>query len=168
MAEQRYRTMLSANVNGHPLMAEVEEFTPPELKHKMEDSQGGKFIPDEVWVGLEKLTFELKIAGAGVELLQQYGLKHGEICQVDIKAAERDKDGGKFIIHYSLSGQLTGIKEEAIKMGSKPEVTISGSCIAFKKTENGKTLCDINTRTQKIDLGQGDIFAEDRRGLGLP
>ncbi|EGZ6890202.1 phage tail protein [Vibrio parahaemolyticus] len=168
MAGQRSRKLLAATVNGHPLLAEIDEFTPPEVKKVMEEARGGKFIADEIMVGLEKLTYELKVLGPTADLLSAYGLKQGEICQVDVKASEQDKEGNKYALHYSLSGEVVGVKEEGVKMGSKPGVTISGSLTAYKKTENGKTVYDINTATQVINLGQGDIMAEHRRNVGLP
>lgn len=168
MAGQRSRMLLAAVINGNPVLAEIDEFTPPEVKKVMEDSRGGKFIADEIMVGLEKLTYELKLMGATAELLSAYGLKQGEICQVDVNTSEQDKEGNKFSVKYSLSGEVVGVKEEGVKMGSKPGVTISGSLTAYLKTENGKTAYNINTKTQVIDLGQGDIMAEHRRNVGLP
>ena len=168
MAGQRSRKLLGATVNGQPLLAEIEELTPPEVKKIMEEARGGKFITDEIMVGIEKLTYELKIQGASVDLLKAYGLKQGEVCQVDVKSAEQDKQGSNYAIHYSMSGEIVGVKEESVKMGSKPSVTISGSLTAYKKTENGTTLYDINTATQVIDLGSGDIMVEHRRNAGLP
>jgi len=168
MAGQRSRKLLAATVNGHPLLAEIDEFTPPEVKKVMEEARGGKFIADEIMVGIEKLGYEIKLLGATADLLSAYGLKQGDICQVDVKASEQDKDGNKFAIHYSLSGEIVSVKDETVKMGSKPGANISGSLIAYKKTEGGKTVYDINTKTQVIDLGQGDIMAEHRRNVGLP
>lgn len=168
MAGQRSRKLLAANINGHPVLAEIDEFTPPEVKKVMEEARGGKFIADEIMVGLEKLTYELKLLGVTADLLSAYGLKSGEVCQIDVKASEQDKEGNSFALHYSLSGEITGAKEENVKMGSKPGVNISGALTAYKKTENGTTVYDINTATQVIDLGKGDIMAEHRRNVGLP
>ena len=167
MSGQRSRKLLAATVNGHPLLAEIDELTPPEVKKVMEETRGGKFISDEIMVGIEKLGYELKLVGATAGLLSAYGLKQGEICQVDVKASEQDKDGNKFAIHYSLSGEIINVKDETVKMGSKPGVTLSGSLTAYKKTENGTILYDINTKTQVINLGQGDIMADHRRNVGI-
>ncbi|MCH9691007.1 MAG: phage major tail tube protein [Gammaproteobacteria bacterium] len=168
MAGQRSRQLLAATVNGHPLLAEIDEFTPPEVKKVMEESRGGKFIADEIMVGLEKLTYELKVLGPTAELLSAYGLNASEVCQVDIKSAEQDTEGRNFAVHYSLSGKIVGVKEEAVKMNGKPGATISGSLTAYKKTENSRTVYDINTATQVINLGRGDIMAAHRRSAGLP
>ena len=167
MAGQRARKLLAANVNGLPLMAEVEELTPPEIKKMMEESRGGKLMADEIMVGLEKMTFELKISGPNATLLSNYGLRQGDVCQIDVRASEQDKDGEKYAILYSLSCEITAIKEETVKMGSKPMHTLSGTCRAYLKTENGQVIYDINTTTQVIDLGAGDIMQEHRRNVGL-
>ncbi|WP_018691321.1 phage major tail tube protein [Algicola sagamiensis] len=167
MAGQRQRKLLTATVNQYPLMAEVEEFTPPEVKKTMAVARGGKFIPDEVMVGMEKLTYSLKVKGATAGLLAAYGLQQGEVCQVDIKTSEQDKDGQIYAIHYSLSGEITSMKEDVVKMGNQPALTLAGSLMAYLKTENGSVIYDINTKTQKIDLGQGDLMAAHRRNVGL-
>lgn len=167
MAEQRSRMVLSGTLNGHPLMAEIEEFTPPEVKKMMEETRGGKFISDEIMVGLEKMSYELKLSGVDIELLSAYGMGSDEVCQLDIKTSEKNKEGDNFAVHYSLSGEVTAVKEETLKMGTKPNVTVSASVTAYKKTENGKTQYDINTKTQVINLGKGDIMAVHRRNVGL-
>jgi P2 family phage contractile tail tube protein len=167
MAGQRTRKIMTATIEGNPLLGEVEEYTPPEIKKTMEDSRGGKFVPDEVWVGMEKMNFELKIVGASQSLLAAYGLGEGETCQIDVKTSEEDKDGNKFAIHDSLTGRIINVKEETIKMGEKPTVTITGSPTAYSKTENGTTIYDINTSTQKLNLGNGDLMEAHRRNVGI-
>ncbi len=167
MAGQRTLKIMAATVNGHPLLAEIEEYTAPMVKKVMESARGGKFIPDEIMVGLEKLNYKLKINGATVSLLNSYGFKEGEICQVDVKCSEQDKEGNTFAIHDSLSGLIISIESEAMKMGAKPTCTIEGTLSAYSKTEDGKTIYNINTKTQVINLGQGDMMAEHRRNVGL-
>jgi hypothetical protein len=167
MSGQRARMLLGATVNGSPILAELEEFTAPEIKKVMEEVLGGRFIPDEIWVGLEKMGYELKISGPTADLLSAYGLKPGEVCQVDVKSSEVDGDGKTFKVHYSMSGEITGVKEETIKSKSKPGATITASVKVYKKTEDGKTVYDINTKTQVIDLGKGDVMAVHRRNVGI-
>uniref|UniRef100_A0A6M3J602 Putative tail tube protein n=1 Tax=viral metagenome TaxID=1070528 RepID=A0A6M3J602_9ZZZZ len=168
MAGQRTRMLMGATVNGYPVMSELEGFTPPDVKKVMEEVQGGRFVPGEIWVGLEKMNYELKIGGLIGALAKAYGLQQGEICQIDVKTSERDEDGKDYAVHYSLSGQLTGIKEDELKGKSKAGLaTLSGTCTAYKKTENGTVLYDINVKTQVIDLGRGDVMASHRRNVGI-
>lgn len=164
---QRARMLLAATINGQPILAELEEFNPPEIKKVMEEVLGGRFIPDELMVGLEKMNYDMKLLGVTATLLSAYGLKPGDVCQVDVKSSEQDGDGRKFKVHYSLSGEITGVKEETVKGKSKPGVTITGSVKAYKKTEDGNIVYDINTKTQVINLGKGDIMAEHRRNVGI-
>jgi hypothetical protein len=86
---------------------------------------------------------------------------------VDVKSSEVDGDGKTFKVHYSMSGEITGVKEETIKSKSKPGATITASVKVYKKTEDGKTVYDINTKTQVIDLGKGDVMAVHRRNVGI-
>ena len=167
MAGQNTRMLLTANINGQPLLSEVADFTPPVITKAMESARGGKFIPDEIMVGIEQMEYSIKLNGATVDVLKNYGLSQGEVCQVDVKEALQDKDGNKSMVHYSLSGEIKTVDEGTVSMGSKPEVTLTASPFAYKKTHGGVVLYDINTKTQVIDLGSGDIMAEHRRAVGL-
>jgi len=167
MAGQFTRMLVAATINGQPLLGEVGDFTPPSITKTMESVRGGKFIPSEIMVGLDQMEYSVQIFGATAELLQSYGLSAGEFPQVDVKEALQDEDGNRVMVHYSLSGEIKKVEESAVSMGSKPEVTFTGSPFAYKKLQGGQTIYDINTKTQVIDLGQGDIMAEHRRAVGL-
>ncbi|WP_198599398.1 phage major tail tube protein, partial [Vibrio sp. 10N.261.55.A7] len=54
---------------------------------------------------------------------------------------------------YSLYGPITNIKKDAIKMGEKPTVTIEGTCKAYKLTDTGMVVHDINVDTGKSVVG---------------
>ena len=167
MAGQTRQNFLAVVFNGHTFMAEVEEYTPPEVKKIMEETRGGKFIADEMMTGVDKLNFELKLAGATTAALAEYGVNSSDLVQVDVRASDQDADDNVFAVKYEHSAEITSIKEENRKQGQKPTVTITGSVKVYKKTTNGLTNYHINTKTQVIDLGQGDIMAEHRRNVGL-
>lgn len=167
MAGQTIRKLMAATINGQPLLSEIDEFGPPAISKVMEEARGGQFIAGEVFVGIEKMSWTMKVNGATTDMLTAYGLEQNEICQVDVKTSEQDRDGNTIAIHYSLSGEIVKVDEESVKMGSKPGVTITGSPFAYKKTQNGAVLYDINVKTQVIDLGKGDVMSEHRRNAGL-
>ncbi|MGM6736601.1 phage major tail tube protein [Vibrio parahaemolyticus] len=168
MAGQRSRITRQGMINGQPLVKELDEFTPPEVKKTMQETRGGSFIPGEIWVGLEKMNGKWKVKGANQELLAAYGLAAGELCQVDVKESHQDEDGNKFAIVYSLTGEIISVTESASKMGELPDHDMEMAVSAYKKTENGKIIYDIDRNAQILNLGSGDLMAEHRRNVGLP
>ncbi|EMI4225308.1 phage major tail tube protein [Vibrio alginolyticus] len=168
MAGQRSRITRQGMINGQPLVKELDEFTPPEVKKTMQETRGGSFIPGEIWVGLEKMNGKWKVKGANQELLAAYGLAAGELCQVDVKESHQDEDGNKFAIVYSLTGEIISVTESASKMGELPDHDMEMAVSAYKKTENGKIIYDIDRNAQILNLGNGDLMAEHRRNVGLP
>ena len=168
MAGQRALITRQGIVNGQPLVKELDEFTPPEIKKAMQETRGGSFIPGEIMVGLEKMNSSFKVNGATQELLSAYGLSAGELCQVDVKESQQDEDGNKFAIVYSVTGEIISVKDSASKMGEVPNQEFEMAVTAYKKTENGKTIYDIDRNAQILNLGQGDLMVEHRRNVGMP
>lgn len=168
MAGQRALITRQGIVNGQPLVKELDEFTPPEIKKAMQETRGGAFIPGEIMVGLEKMNSSFKVNGATQELLSAYGLSAGELCQVDVKESQQDEDGNKFAIVYSVTGEIISVKDSPSKMGEVPNQEFEMAVSAYKKTENGKTIYDIDRNAQILNLGQGDLMVEHRRNIGMP
>ncbi len=167
MAGQRSRITRHAMIKGHPLIKELDEFTPPEIKKVMQETRGGSFIPGEIMVGLEKMNSKWKVKGANQALLSAYGLAPGENCQVDIKESHQDEDGNSFAITYSLTGEIISVTESASKMGELPDHDMEMSVIAYKKTEDGKVIYDIDRKAQILNLGNGDLMEVHRRNVGI-
>ncbi|QMV14726.1 phage major tail tube protein [Vibrio spartinae] len=167
MAGQRSRITRQAMINSHPLIKELDEFTPPEIKKVMQETRGGSFIPGEIMVGLEKMNSKWKVKGADQALLSAYGLASGELCQVDIKESHQDEDGNSFAITYSLTGEIISVTESASKMGELPEHDMEMSVSAYKKTEDGKVIYNIDRKAQILNLGNGDLMEAHRRNVGI-
>jgi P2 family phage contractile tail tube protein len=167
MAGQRSRITRAGMINGQPLIKELEEFTAPEIKKTMQDVRGGSFIPGQIMVGLEKMTGKFKVKGANQELLAAFGLAAGEVCQVDVKESHQDEDGNKFAIVYSLTGEVISVTESASKMGELPDAELEMAVSAYKKTESGKIIYEIDRNAQILNLGNGDLMVEHRRNIGM-
>jgi hypothetical protein len=155
-----------ATIEGNKLFGELDEHTPPDIAKKMEDEGGGRLMPGQIMVGLESMKASIKVIGVGIDVLKAYGAKAGLFVQIDVKESQQDKAGKAYALHYSYTGEITSIKEDPAKMGSKPGCTIEFVPSVYKKTENGTVMYNINTETQEIDLGQGDIMADHRRNIG--
>ena len=167
MSGQRSRMTRAGMINGQPLIKELEEFTPPDIKKVMQETRGGSFIPGQIMVGLEKMTCKFKVKGANQELLSAFGLEADEVCQVDMKESHQDEDGNKFAIIYSLTGEVISVTESASKMGELPDAELEMSVNAYKKTESGKIIYEIDRNAQILNLGKGDLMVEHRRNIGM-
>ncbi len=168
MSEQRSRMLLDGNLNSNPLLYGVDEFTPPHVELVTEEARGGKFVPEDIIVGLSKLECEIKIPGLSRSLRKSYGASVRSNIELDVKSSEMDAEGNDFAIAEELTGKIVSIKDDPAKMGSKPMATIKMTLVAYKRTENGEICYDINTKTQKVDLGDGDIMEAHRRNVGRP
>jgi hypothetical protein len=167
MAGQRSLITRVLLMNGIQLIKEVDSHTPPNVKKTMQETRGGSFIPGEIMVGLEKMNSKFTVKGASPEFLSAYGATAGDLVQVDIKESLQDEDGIKYAMHYSQSGEIISVTDSDSKMGDLPSHDIEMSIIAYEKTENGKTIYNIDRNAQILDLGQGDLMAEHRRNIGM-
>lgn len=168
MATERKRMILGGMLNGWPLMHQLEEFTPIEIAKVMEAAQGGRFAPEQMAVGLEKLECSIQLSGAGVELIIAQGIWPGDTVELDVRESHEDLEGNDYTVVHSVSGEVIKVDTSPVKLKDKPSKTLHIAPIRSKQTENGVIMHDINLRTQYIDLGQGDIMEVHRRNVMMP
>lgn len=88
--------------------------------------------------------------------LGQYILSN---AQVNVTEQGKTTDEGRYKLEYSLYGPITGIEQEAVKMGEQPSCTISGTCQSFKQTDTGMVVHEINVSTGKLVVGGKDLMS---------
>ncbi|CAG9001766.1 MAG: hypothetical protein CENE_03793 [Candidatus Celerinatantimonas neptuna] len=154
----RVRLRLSANLDGVPLVNELEEFTPPKIKPKMAD-QTGAFVASQVAVGLEKMDWTLKVKGELDQISNALGQYIVSNAQVNVTEQGKTTDDSQYKLAYSLYGPITGIEQDAVKMGEQPTCTISGTCNSFKQTDTGVVIHEINVKTGKLVVGGVDLMS---------
>lgn len=168
MATERTRMMIAATLNGLPLMAQIEDFEPPNIAKVMEEARGGRFAPEQIMVGLEKLDAKLKVLGAGFPILIVAGVSIGDQVMLDVREAGKDLDGNSYSTWHSLGGEVVALTEDPVKMGQKPTTSLAFAPYRYTRLENAVPVIDINLRTQKINLGAGDIMEDIRRLVLMP
>ncbi|MCY9802701.1 phage major tail tube protein [Vibrio scophthalmi] len=154
----RIRIRISALVESVPLMNEIMEFTPPDLKSKTANNEGGFFQSEDV-VGFEALKWTLKVRGDHRAIQTALGRFFMSNAQVNVTEAGKHTDGVQYKEKYSMYGPITNIKKDAVKMGEKPSVTIEGTCKAYKLTDTGTVVHDINVDTGKAIVGGADLMS---------
>lgn len=166
MADTRVYRLVRCIINGLPFMGELESYTPPEVKKTMEDAKGGRFVAGEVAVGVEKLTGSIKLTGATAEVLRAQGVAVDEMVEIAVLGSSEDEDKIKLPLRWEHTAEITSIKSGEVKPG-KFDHTIEFSCRAYKHTDSGRTIYDIDVKTQKCVIGGVDQLAVHRAFVEL-
>ena len=166
MAE-RTRRILAATLQGYPLLEEIEEFTPVNVEKAMEGSRGGRFVGRELMVGLENMTASIALTGADSGLFADLNPQEGEDVELYVRESWETEDGAAISVKHEITGTVSKVESQAVKMGEFPKRTVNLSVISTKRTEGDKLIHNINVRTQVVDLGSGDIMEKHRRAAEI-
>jgi P2 family phage contractile tail tube protein len=168
MFTNRVRQAIAATLQGLPLSATVEEFTPPKIEFDVEEMRGGRFIVEEMAKGGKALNAKLTLQGLGAEVMLALGVKLGDDILLNVREAGQDQDGNTWFTYHTVGGKLKSLAEDALKMGSKAITTLELSCRTYNRLENGVLVIDIDVRTQKFVLNGVDILGDARRAVLMP
>ncbi|ROM99146.1 phage major tail tube protein [Pseudomonas brassicacearum] len=168
MFTNRVRQAIAATLQGLPLSATVEDFTPPKIDFDMEPMTGGRFIAEEMAKSGKVLNATLNLQGTGPEIMLALGVKLGEDILLNVREAGQDQDGNTWFTYHTVGGKLKSLGEAKLKMGEKSITTLELSCRTYNRLENGIPVIDIDVRTQKFVLNGVDILGDARRAVLLP
>ncbi|WP_460117499.1 phage major tail tube protein [Pseudomonas sp. S2_C03] len=168
MFTNRVRQAIAATLQGLPLSATVESFTPPKIEFAMETMTGGRFIGEEMVKNGAVLSATLALQGMGPEVMLALGVKLGDDILLNVREAGQDQDGNTWFTYHTVGGKLKSLAEAVMKMGDKPVTTLELSCRTYNRLENGIPVIDIDVRTQKFVLNGVDILGDARRAVLLP
>jgi len=168
MFTNRVRQAIAATLQGLPLSATVEDFTPPKIEFEMEAMTGGRFIAEEMAKSGKPLTAKLTLQGVGPEIMLALGVSVGDDILLNVREAGQDQDGNTWFTYHTVGGKLKSLEETALKMNEKPKTNLELSCRTYNRLENGIPVIDIDVRTQKFVLNGVDILGDARRAVLLP
>jgi P2 family phage contractile tail tube protein len=168
MFTNRVRQAIAATLQGLPLSATVEQFTPPKIEFEVDPMTGGRFIVEEMVKGGKVLGAKLILQGAGPEIMLALGVKLGEDILLNVREAGQDQDGNTWFTYHTVGGKLKSLDAGTVKMGEKVTTTLDLSCRTYNRLENGIPVIDIDVRTQKFMLNGVDILGDARRAVLLP
>ncbi|WP_242194372.1 MULTISPECIES: phage major tail tube protein [unclassified Pseudomonas] len=168
MFTNRVRQAIAATLQGLPLSATVESFSPPKIEFEMEPMTGGRFIAEEMAKSGKVLGATLVLQGAGPEIMLALGLKPGDDILLNVREAGQDQDGKTFFTYHTVGGKLKSLTEAPLAMNTKPTTTLELSCRTYNRLENGIPVIDIDVRTQKFMLNGVDILGDARRAVLMP
>lgn len=163
MFTNRARQIITATLQGLPLCAQIEEYEPPSIEMEMEEMRGGRFIPEEMAVGMKALTGKLTLQGIGLPIMLALGLEVGDDILLTVQEAGVDQDDVEWFTYHVQGGKLKSLKEKTLKMKDKPVTELEIALRTYTRIEGGMPVIDIDTRTQKIVINGRDILKGARR-----
>ncbi|BBV99904.1 Phage tail tube protein FII [compost metagenome] len=167
MFTNRVRQLITATLQGLPLMATIEEFEPPKIEMEVEEMRGGRFISEEMAVGMKSLSAKLTLNGIGLPIMTALGVSGGDEVMLTVQEAGVDQDDNEWFAYYICSGKLKVFEEKTLKMKDKPVTILEIMLRSYMRLENGALMTDIDTRTQKVVVNGRDLLKGARRLVAL-
>lgn len=167
MFTNRVRQLITATLQGLPLMATIEEFEPPKIEMEVEEMRGGRFISEEMAVGMKSLSAKLTLNGIGLPIMTALGVSGGDEVMLTVQEAGVDQDDNEWFAYYICSGKLKVFEEKTLKMKDKPVTILEIMLRSYMRLENGALMTDIDTRTQKVVINGRDLLKGARRLVAL-
>jgi hypothetical protein len=158
MFTNRVRQLITATLQGFPLMATVDDFDPPPIEFDMEAMRGGRFIEEEMATGMKALTAKITLQGVGLPIFLAIGATEGQTVALTVNEAGVDQDDNAWFANYICFGKLKKIEEKTLKMKDKPVTVLEIALQTYKRLEGGVLVVDINTRTQRVVINGQDIL----------
>ncbi|UZD98485.1 phage major tail tube protein (plasmid) [Pseudomonas corrugata] len=168
MFTNRVRQMITATLQGMPLMATIEDFDPPPIEFDQESMRGGRFIEEEMAVGMKALSAKLTLQGVGLPIFLAMGVVSGGDILLSVQEAGEDQEGNEWFAYHVCIGKLKKQEEKTIKMGDKPVTTLEIALRSYQRLEMGVPVIDIDTRTQKCVINGIDYLKGARRLALMP
>lgn len=163
MFTNRVRQIMTATLQGMPLMATIEDFDPPPIEFDQESMRGGRFIEEEMAVGMKALSAKLTLQGVGLPIFLAMGVVSGGDILLSVQEAGEDQEGNEWFAYHICTGKLKKQEEKTIKMGDKPVTTLEIALRSYQRLEMGVPVIDIDTRTQKCVINGIDYLKGARR-----
>lgn len=159
MAADRIARRITALLEGVPWMNEIVEISMPEITFK-EQSTDGSFLEMDDMVRLNKLTWSIKVRGDRKAISRALGKFMMKPGQLNVTEKGTTRTGEKYVEEHSLYTTVKSVKPNPKKMGEKPELTIEGTCEAYKLVDTGELVHDINGQTGQMVVFGEDLMAE--------
>jgi phage tail tube protein FII len=155
--------MITATLQGMPLMATIDDFDPPPIEFDQESMRGGRFIEEEMAVGMKALSAKLTLQGVGLPIFLAMGVVSGGEILLTVQEAGEDQEGNEWFAYHVCTGKLKKQEDKTIKMGDKPITTLEIALRSYQRLEMGVPVIDIDTRTQKCVINGIDYLKGARR-----
>lgn len=132
--------------DGQSWIGQVVEVSLPELKVKTESFRGGGMVGEvDINMGLEKLEMEVKLGGASVDAMRQFGrVGIAGVMLRYVGAYQDDATGGILPGELVVRGMHTALNPGTAKTGDNTEWTVKSTLSYLKWTLSGRVECEID------------------------
>jgi uncharacterized protein len=160
---------LVAYVNGAQFLGDVASLTPPVLKRKTEEYEGGGMAaPLDLAYGLEKMTAEMEIKGHNVQAFREFGVFGVAGVLIRFVGAHQQDDSGEVdTVEFTMAGMHTEVNAGEGKKNEAGSTKTTTTISYLKYVVNGVTEVEIDV-LNGIEAYRGvDRNAPLRDALGI-
>ncbi|AJF07763.1 phage major tail tube protein [Geoalkalibacter subterraneus] len=155
-------------VDGRGYAGDVEELTPPKLTMLTEEFRGGGMdAPVDVEMGMEKMECEFTLTKYDREVIKLFGLAPGNTTPLTLRGSAESEDGDNVPVVINLVGKIRELEHGSWKAGEKATLKAVVSLRAYKYTQAGEVLHDIDIMAMRRVIGGVDQMAATRANLGI-
>ena len=156
-------------VNGKGKAGTIDEYTPPEIKLKLDEYRGGGLdIPTDLDMGQEKMTAKFKLSDPDPDTLVLVGLTATNTVRLVAKGAfRRDSDGETISVVHELVGRINGRVSEAWKAGDKTANEFDMTLSYYRETVGGREIYEIDVENMIRKVDGVDQLAAIRDAMGM-
>lgn len=132
--------------DGTSWLGKVDEVSLPEMKIKTESFRGGGMVGEvDINMGLEKLEMEIKLGGATIEAMRQFGrVGVAGVMLRFVGGYQDDSTGGILPGELVVRGMHTSLNPGSAKTGANTEWTVKSTLSYLKWTLNSRVECEID------------------------
>ena len=168
MFTNRVRQAIAATLQGLPLSATVEEFTPPKLTLKTEEFRAaGMDAPIELTMGLEKLEASFSLIAVDRAVLAAFDVAEGKVVPFVAREALESFDGTVTPVIHTLRGKVKEIDHGTLKPGDKVGIKISMAVTYYKLQHGRDVITEIDVENMVRVIDGKDTAAPVRAALGM-
>ena len=158
--------IFALTVDGRGLHGDVEDFTPPPLKLKMEEMKnGGMDMAVKIEMGMEAMTASFTLTKYDANIRSLFGASgisftgRGSLRSVD-STVEKP-------VLINLRGTLSELDSGAWKSGEMAKLKCTIECSYYKETVDGSVITEIDPRNMVRIIGGEDQIESRRRNLAI-
>lgn len=163
LAESLYNINLF--IDGIGFNGIVTQVTPPSIKYKIDDFQGGGMdAPVKVPLGMEALEANFSIMGNIPEALKCVGILNQTVV---FRAAFRKQNGDAVQCIITLTGIIHMLEPGDWRPGDKGENKFTMGCDYYKMEIEGYVMYEADPRNMVWNVNGHDTLEEFRMALGI-
>jgi len=155
-------------IDGRGFAGVAEEVQLPTLELKSEDFRaGGMDGTIKIEMGQEALECNITLSGYDERTLALWGVGEGNLVPIVARGALESLDGTVTPIVVNISGTIRSMEPDAWKSGEKSTLKLIVDIRAYKYSQNGQVIHDIDIINMVRIVNGKDRLANMRNALGI-